>query len=279
MIDSLPDTLVKTTPNGNLNHENDHALQVHQLAAGYPGDRRAITQISFSVNKGERIAIIGPNGAGKSTLFKAIVGLIPFTEGSISIHGEDCRTSHNLVGYVPQQEAIDWSFPVTVFDVIMMGRARQIGWFRQRRRKDIAVVHQLIEQFSFQHLASRQIGELSGGQRRRVFIARALAQETDVILLDEPFNGVDTLAEQEIMDALDILTSNGITILLATHDIDKAARHFDRMMLLKQEILAFGTPDTVLKPEILKAAYGGTIQVFQQGTESLIVADDNCCGD
>jgi len=174
------------------------ALSVVDLSAGYAGQGKAIEGVNFEVLSGERVAVIGPNGAGKSTLFKAIVGLIPFSSGSISIHGKDCRSSHNLVGYVPQQEEIDWSFPANVYDVVMMGRTRQIGWLRWPRRLDHEIVHSVLEQVGLANFANRQIGQLSGGQKRRVFIARALAQETDVLLLDEPFSGVDVAANTKL---------------------------------------------------------------------------------
>lgn len=251
------------------------ALDVHRLAAGYSGDRHAISDISFTVAAGSRVAVIGPNGAGKSTLFKAIVGLIPFTMGHISIHGEDCHSSHGFVGYVPQQGDIDWSFPVSVFDVVMMGRSRHIGWFRLPGQKDRDIVHTILEQLSLTDLANRQIGELSGGQRRRVFVARALAQETRVLLMDEPFTGVDTTAEQEIMDTLNILTDNGITILLATHNMEKASTAFDQILLLKKRLLAFGTPQEVMQPDILMQAFGGAIRLFQNGQEMVMITDNH----
>jgi ABC-type Mn2+/Zn2+ transport system ATPase subunit len=258
---------------------NQPALEVHQLAAGYAGDRRAIRDISFVVQTGERVAVIGPNGAGKSTLFKAIVGLIPFTMGHISIYGEDCHSSHNFVGYVPQQGDIDWSFPVSVFDVVMMGRARHIGWFRLPRKHDRDIVYNILEQLSLANLANRQIGELSGGQKRRVFVARALAQETQVLLMDEPFAGVDTSAEQEIMDTLDILTQNGITMLLATHDMAKATTDFDKILLIKQKQLAYGNPSDVMQADILAEAFGGGIRVFNDGQTMLMFTDNHGVGD
>ena len=255
------------------------ALEVHQLSAGYAGDRQAIRDINFTVQAGERVAVIGPNGAGKSTLFKAIVGLIPFTMGHISIYGEDCHSSHNFVGYVPQQGDIDWSFPVSVFDVVMMGRARHIGWLRLPRKKDRDIVHTILEQLSLTDIAHRQIGELSGGQKRRVFIARALAQETYVLLMDEPFTGVDTSAEQDIMDTLEILTKNGITMLLATHDMAKATTHFDKILLIKQTNLAYGKPSEVMQADHLADAFGGGIRVFNDGQEMLMFTDNHGVGD
>lgn len=239
------------------------ALVVRQLGTGYPGNRHALANISFTVEMGERVAIIGPNGAGKSTLIKAIVGLLQFNSGNISIFGEDCHSSHSLVGYVPQQNLIDWSFPVTVYDVVMMGRSGHIGWFRLPRRVDHEAVRDILEHLSLKDLAKRQISELSGGQRRRVFIARALAQDSRVLLLDEPFTGVDQHAEGEIIEALDIMTEQGITIMMSTHHMENVALHFDKILVLSQgEIAAFGTPDEVLKPQMLRQAFGATITMY-----------------
>lgn len=255
------------------------ALDVNNLSAGYPGDKRAIDGLTFSIQPGERVALVGPNGAGKSTLFKAIAGLIPFTEGEISVFGEDCRSSHAFVGYVPQQNEIDWAFPVTVYDVVMMGRARKNRWFPWWRSNDHAAIRDLLKQLNLIKLANRQISQLSGGQRRRVFIARALAQDTRVLLMDEPFSGVDTTAEQEIMNTLDVLTEQGITILLATHNMGLAARDFDRILLLKRRLLALGRSEDVMQPEILRQAYGGALSVFQQENEMIFITDEHGAGD
>lgn len=255
------------------------ALDVQNVSAGYLGDPRTIEHLTFSVEQGERIALVGPNGAGKSTLFKAIAGLIPFTNGSISVYGEDCRSSHSYIGYVPQHNEIDWSFPVTVYDVVMMGRARYSRWFPWWQNDDRDRVCSMMEKLSIAHLSKRQINELSGGQKRRVFIARALAQDARVLLMDEPFNGVDTAAEQEIMNTLDLLTAQGITIVLATHDMGRAARDFDRVMLLKHTLLAYDTPQNVMQADVLRQAYGGALTVFQQGNETIFIADEHGAGD
>ena len=254
------------------------ALQVDQLSAGYPGNRHALRDISFVVDPGARIAIIGPNGAGKSTLFKAIVGVLPITSGQISIYGEDCHSSHSNVGYVPQQSAIDWSFPASVFDVALMGRSRHIGWFRLPGKDDREIVRDILEHLSLSELADRQISELSGGQRRRVFIARALAQDTRIMVLDEPFSGVDQSAEQEIIETLEILTNHGITILLSTHHMENATLHFDKILILKGKVLAYGEPNTVMKPENLTRAFGGAIPVFAHGDELLMFSKDGVGG-
>lgn len=240
-------------------------LSVRNVSAGYSSAPDALLDVSFEVRQGERIAVLGPNGAGKSTLFKAIVGVIPFTEGEISIHERDCHTSHSLVGYVPQHNAVDWKFPATVGDVVMMGRLRQIGWFRLPGRKHWDVVDQLLEQVGLYDLRKRQIGQLSGGQRQRVFIARALAQETDVLLLDEPFSGVDAAAEQEILDVLDRLQAQGVTVIIATHDLNLAATRFDRVLLIRQQVIAFGTPAEVFTAEHFQAAYGSHVGTFRDG--------------
>ena len=262
--------------NGHLNMIP--ALDVRDLSAGYPGERRTIHNLTFSVQSGERVALIGPNGAGKSTLFKAIAGLIPFTSGDISVQGQDCRSSHTYVGYVPQQSEIDWTFPVTVYDVVMMGRARHSRWFPWWRGSDHEAVDALLERLSLTALSKRQIGELSGGQKRRVFIARALAQEANILLMDEPFTGVDTAAEQEIIATLDVLTAQGITILLATHDLGRAAQDFDRVLLLKQRLLAYGEPEAVIQADVLRQAFGGALSVFRQGNETIFIADEHGAG-
>jgi manganese/iron transport system ATP-binding protein len=255
------------------------ALTVEDLSAGYVGNREAMTAISFDVQRGERVGVLGPNGAGKSTLFKAIVGLIPHHTGRISIHGEDCRASHNMVGYVPQHEEIDWRFPVTVRDVVMMGRLREIGWFRWPGRHDWEAVDATLARVGMGQFWDRQIGQLSGGQKRRVFIARALAQATDVLLLDEPFSGVDAAAENEIMELLDLLRAEHVSVILATHDMHMAGRAFDRLLLINRSVIAYGPPDEVFTPETLGQAYGGRIGVFQTGGQTIIIADEHGCPD
>ncbi len=255
----------------NLNAASDPpALQVDRVSAGYRGNREALDDISFSVEKGERVAVVGPNGAGKSTLFKAIVGVMQISSGRITIYGEDTHRSHTNVGYVPQQSAIDWSFPASVFDVVMMGRCRHIGWFRWPRKVDRDFVRDILERLSLSALANRQISELSGGQRQRVFIARALAQDSRVMVLDEPFTGVDQTAEQEIIESLDILTNQGITLLWSTHHMENAALHFDKILILRQRLLAFGPPDNTLTTANLRDAFGAALPVMTPGDDLLM---------
>ncbi|TVR23074.1 MAG: metal ABC transporter ATP-binding protein [Anaerolineaceae bacterium] len=254
------------------------ALVVEHLSAGYPGHRRAIDDISFSVWRGERVAVIGPNGAGKSTLFKALAGIIPHQTGAISLHGEDCRTSHMLIGYVPQSDGVDLTFPVTVYDVVMMGRAREIGWFRWPRRADHLIVAEALERVGVWDLRNRQIGQLSGGQRQRVFIARALAQQTDVLLLDEPFSGVDVNAEHEIMNTLNSLQQGGITMLIATHDLHMASTQFDKLLAINQRMVGYGDSGEVFTPNVLQATYGGRVGIVGNGDEQMVVIADAQAG-
>lgn len=255
------------------------ALLVDRVSAGYRGNRHALDDISLKVEMGERVAVIGPNGAGKSTLFKAIVGVVQISSGRITIYGDDTHISRTNVGYVPQQNAIDWSFPASVFDVVMMGRCRHIGWFRWPGKDDHASVREILERLSLTELAGRQIGELSGGQRQRVFIARAMAQDTRLMLLDEPFTGVDQTAEQEIIESLDILTKHGITLLLSTHHMENAALHFDKVLILRQRLLAYGPPVEALTAANLRNAFGSALPIMTKGDDLLMFSVDYADGE
>jgi ABC-type Mn2+/Zn2+ transport system ATPase subunit len=251
-------------------------LDVKYLSAGYSADL-AIEDISFAVRQGERIALVGPNGAGKSTLLKAVVGLLRTTGGLVSIHGDASPQATRHVAYVPQFEEVDWSFPVSVWDVVMMGRARHIGWFRLPLANAVhaTVVRQALSRVGLLDYANRPIGELSGGQKRRVFIARALAQGANILLLDEPFAGVDARAQEALMEVLDGLEPDGVTVLLATHDLTLASSRFNRILLLHKNLVAFGTAADVFKPDLLAQAYGGQIAICQSGGQVLVVADQH----
>ncbi len=238
----------------------------------------ALDDISFEVAQGERVAVVGPNGAGKSTLFRVIAGLIRPTAGTLRIFGQPAG-EHLCIAYVPQRSQVDWSFPVTVADVVMMGRSGKIGLFRWPRRQDWQVVEGALERVGMHDLSERRIGELSGGQQQRVFLARALAQEAELLLLDEPLNGLDAPSQQAIFDVLDALKALGITVLVATHDLDQAAAQFDRMMLLNRRLVVFGPPAHVLTPAHLLAAYGGHLHLLPGGDvqDERILLADTCC--
>jgi manganese/iron transport system ATP-binding protein len=245
-------------------------LTVDNLTVTYNG-KLALEGVTFKVQASERVAIVGPNGAGKSTLFKALVGLIQPNIG-------DVETNDATFGYVTQRSTVDWSFPVTVHDVVMMGRIARMGWLRWQRPRDREIVQRCLEQVGMLDYARRQIGELSGGQQQRVFIARALAQEPDIILMDEPFSAVDTPSQEAILQILDLLRSQGVTVLVSTHDLNLAVERFDRLALLNGQLIAYGTPQQVVTPGTLAAAYGG--QALWRGDDyAMVVGDIDCCGE
>lgn len=251
-------------------HTHTTALSVQGLQVSY-GATQALQDISFDVAAGQRLAIIGPNGAGKSTLLMAVAGLLRPQGGSISLYGHQ-------PGYVPQHENVDLSFPVTVYDVVMMGLVRQIGWLRWPGAPQRALVQQALERVGMADYSGRQIGELSGGQRRRVFIARALAQQSDMLLLDEPFAGVDAGAQAGLMEVLNTLHSQGMTIILSTHDLALAFQQFDRVMALRERIIAHGRPQEVYRPEVLAALYGGAVAAFEDEKLTVFVDEHGCEG-
>lgn len=234
----------------------------------------ALQDINFSLARGEQVAVIGPNGAGKSTLLKLIAGTIKPSDGEVLMYGA-APSEHICIAYVPQRSQLDLSFPVTVEDVVMMGRARKIGLFRRPSRQDWGFVRESLARVNAAEWGKRQIGELSGGQQQRVFIARALAQETDLLLLDEPMNGLDVPSQEKIFEILAKLRPDGVTVLVATHDLNLAAERFDRVMLVHKRLLAFGPGAEVITPENLLAAYGGHIHQF--GESGMVV--DDCCNE
>ena len=228
-----------------------------RLRAGRRLEQRlALSNVSFRVTAGEMVAVVGPNGAGKSTLFNLVVGTVRPSHGSIHVYGHD-PNQHTCIAYVPQRNQYDWSFPVTAWDVVMMGRVASIGLFRHPGKRDREIVDQCLERVDAANLATKQIGDLSGGQQQRIFIARALAQEAELLMLDEPFSGLDGPSGEAIMEILDSLSLEGVTILTATHDINLAAQRFSRIMLLNGRIVALGSPEVVLDADNLLLAYGG----------------------
>lgn len=252
-------------------------LEAAGLTVRYNG-RMALDGVSFQLVSGERVAVVGPNGAGKSTLFKAIAGVISPTDGEVKIAGH-CPGRHICIAYVPQRSQVDWSFPVTVADVVMMGRIGQIGLLRRPGRRDAVRVRECLEVVGLSDLADRQIGELSGGQQQRMFIARALAQEAGLMLMDEPLNGLDIPSQEHIFRILDDLRGRGVTVMVATHDLHQAAERFDRAMLLNRRLLGFGRPEEVFTPELLHVAYGGHLHLLQMDDGTMMLGDTCCGGD
>jgi manganese/iron transport system ATP-binding protein len=249
-------------------------LEASHVTVRYDG-RAALDDVSFRLVRGERIAVVGPNGAGKSTLFKVISGVLNPTSGEVRVAGH-CPDSHICIAYVPQRSQVDWSFPVTVADVVMMGRSGRLGVLRRPGRQDWAVVRQSLEVVRLDDLSGRQIGELSGGQQQRMFIARALAQEAELMLMDEPLTGLDIPAQEEVFHIMDELRRRGVTAMVATHDLNLAAEQFDRVMLLNGTLLGIGHPDDVFTPDRLQLAYSGHLHLIP--TESGMMAlSDTCC--
>ncbi|GAB4581574.1 MAG: metal ABC transporter ATP-binding protein [Anaerolineales bacterium] len=261
----------------NVRHENDTAiLDVSDLTVRYNGVA-ALDSVSFQLRIGERVAVVGPNGAGKSTLFKVVAGVLPATHGEVKVFGHGPE-GHICIAYVPQRSQVDWRFPVNVADVVMMGRIGKIGLFRWPQKRDWDVVRESLDLVGMTHLAKRQIGELSGGQQQRVFIAQALAQKADLILMDEPLNGLDAPSQEAIFDLLDELKRRHVTVMVATHDLHIAAERFDRVMLLNRKLLGFGLPFEIIAPERLVEAYGGQMQVIATPDGKQVMIEE-CCHD
>ena len=250
-------------------------LEVVGVGVRYNG-RSALENVSFHLANGERVAVVGPNGAGKSTLFKAISGVLHPSMGEVNVAGH-CPGSHICIAYVQQRSQVDWRFPVTVSDVVMMGRTGKIGLFRRPGRSDWTYVRECLEVVDLGDLGDRQIGELSGGQQQRMFIARALAQEAALMLMDEPLSGLDIPSQEGIFDILDKLRGRGVTVMVATHDLNMAADRFDRVMLLNGRLLGIGRPEEVFTPALLQQAYGDHLRMVQTA-DGVMVVSDTCCG-
>lgn len=250
----------------------DVAVEIQDLTVSYRGVV-ALRDVSLTVKRSEKVAVVGPNGAGKSTLFKAIVGLIPIQHGAVHVLDGSARRG---IAFVPQHTQVDLKFPVSVSDVVLMGRIGHIGWLRWGSGTDREAVKTALEQVGLVSLAGRRLWELSGGQRQRVFIARALTQGAGILLMDEPFSGIDLPSQDTILRILDELTQDGITILLSTHDLNLAVERFDRLALLNRRLVAFGESRTVITPETLMATYGG--QAVWKGEDyAMVVGDIGCC--
>jgi manganese/iron transport system ATP-binding protein len=250
-------------------------LEASRLTVRYNG-HPALEDVSFRLGSGERVAVVGPNGAGKSTLFKVIAGVLDPTVGEVQVAGH-CPGGHICIAYVPQRSQVDWTFPVTVADVVMMGRAGRVGLLRRPQRGDWERVRQCLQVVGMTDLADRQIGELSGGQQQRMFIARALAQEAALMLMDEPLTGLDVPAQEDIFHIMDELQQRQVTVMVSTHDLNLAAERFDRVMLLNKRLLGIGRPNDVFTPERLRAAYGDHLHLVQTDS-GVMVLSDTCCG-
>ena len=275
-IDTLRRPAVLTGPL-QPHHLDQPILALHNVSARYNG-HYALDDVSFELIAGEQVAVVGPNGAGKSTLFRVIAGVLPASSGQVTVYGSQ-PGGHICIAYVPQRSQVDWRFPVNVADVVMMGRVGKLGLFRRPGRKDWDLVHQSLQVVGMDNLARRQIGELSGGQQQRVFIARALAQEAELMLMDEPLTGLDVPSQQDIFEVLAALRARKVTVMIATHDLNLAAERFDRVMLLNRRLLGLGVPGHVFTPEHLMAAYGGHIHMIETAAGTMVLSDTCCEGE
>lgn len=258
-----------------IKHETDQPiLDVHRVSVELSG-REVLKEITFHLHVGERVALVGPNGAGKSTLFKVIVGVLPATSGEVNVFGTSSG-KHHCIAFIPQRSQVDWRFPVSVFDVVMMGRTAKMKPFNIPGREHQAIVRHALETVGMQDLANRQIGQLSGGQQQRMFIARALAQEAELMLMDEPLSGLDDPSQESLLQLMEKLEKEKVTMMVATHDLDQAAQHFNRILLLNQRLIRFGSSADVLNPENLKIAYGGRLR-FMDDARSVLAIDHSCC--
>jgi len=259
-----------------VNRISGPGIAVNDITVAYRNGTIPLRHASFTTPRGSITALVGVNGAGKSTIFKAIMGFVPLAAGSISILGQEGRKAQrqNLVAYVPQSEEVDWNFPVLVEDVVMMGRFGHMNMFRIPRANDRHKVAAALDRVNMTDFAKRQIGELSGGQKKRVFLARAIAQEGEVILLDEPFTGVDVKTEETIITLLRALRDEGKVILVSTHNLGSVPEFCDRTVLVKGTVLAYGPTAEVFTRDKLEDAFGGVLRHFVLSGPGLHDDDD-----
>ncbi|MGM0557433.1 MAG: metal ABC transporter ATP-binding protein [Myxococcota bacterium] len=244
------------------------ALEVDGLTASYD-EQPVVDDVSFTVERGDLVGIVGPNGAGKSTMIKAIVGAHRPDAGTVRVLGDRGKKAIRRVTYVPQQESVDWDFPVTVHDVVKQGRYGHVGLLGRLSREDHAAIDEALDFVGMQDYVDRQIGELSGGQRQRVFLARALAQKGEVYLLDEPFVGVDAATEKAIVEVLRRLQDQGRAVMVVHHDLATVREYFDKLLLMNAELIAYGTVEQTFTTELLQQTYGGKLTVLD-GADAVI---------
>ena len=256
--------------------EAESGIITSDLTVTYNDGTTALRNVSLKIPTGTITALVGVNGAGKSTLFKALMGFIPTVKGEISILGQSVKSAlkKNFIAYVPQAEEVDWSFPVLVQDVVMMGRYGHMGFFRKTRQQDILEVEHALNRVGMTNFKDRQIGELSGGQRKRVFLARALAQKSKIILLDEPFTGVDVKTETAIIKLLDEMRKEEKIMLVSTHNLGSVPEFCDRTILIKETILAYGKTENTFTRQNLELAFGGVLRHFVLSGTDLHDDDD-----
>lgn len=243
--------------------ENINTLEITDLTVAYD-NKPVLWDIDLNIPKGVLMAIVGPNGAGKTTLIKAIQGLVPAAAGRVLVSGKKYSENRGLVGYVPQRGSVDWDFPTSVVDVVKMGTYGTLGWFKRPGKKEENMALGALEKVGMLDFRDRQISKLSGGQQQRVFLARALVQNAEIYLMDEPFQGVDATTEKAIITILKDLRSQGKTLVVVHHDLQTVREYFDSVALLNVRIVASGKVDNVFTAENLQATYGGRVKFLDQ---------------
>jgi manganese/zinc/iron transport system ATP- binding protein len=249
-------------------------LEIHDLTVSYD-QNPVLWNVDLSLPAGKLIGILGPNGAGKSTLIKSIMGLIPPTSGYVKIFDKPLNDVRSRISYVPQRESVDWNFPASVLDVVLMGTYGKLGLFRRPGKKEKDLALDCLEKVGMTGFVKRQISELSGGQQQRVFIARALAQQADLYLMDEPFAGVDMATETAIFQLLQEMTAAGKTVLVVHHDIHSAMNFFDWVIMLNLHLVASGPKDQVMTEDLLRKTYGGKLNLLTKVTDLIRNKDFN----
>lgn len=249
-------------------HPDDAPLAIHDLTVAYHR-KPVLWDVDLDIPDGKLVGVVGPNGAGKSTLIKACLDLIPRASGEIGIYGKSYKEQRHLVAYVPQRESVDWDFPVSALDVVAMGAYRRLGWFRRVTKEESEKARDCLDQVGIGHLADRQISQLSGGQQQRVFLARALIQDAELYLMDEPFAAVDAATEEAIVSLLRTLSEKGKTCLVVHHDLATVTTYFDWLVLLNMRIVASGPAETTFTRENLQKTYGGKLSLLEKAAEAL----------
>ena len=243
-------------------------VEIHDLTVTY-NKKPVLWDIDLTLPAGNIIGVIGPNGAGKSTMIKSIMGLVPLSSGYVKIFDEDLDEVRQRVSYIPQKESVDWDFPASVMDVVLMGRYGKLGLFTRPRKADKEVALECLRRVDMETYANRQISQLSGGQQQRVFLARALAQEADLYFMDEPFSGVDAATELAIVELMKTMSNQGKTVVVVHHDLQSAVEYFDWVVLLNLRLIANGPLDQVMTPELLQETYGGKLTLLAEVGELL----------
>ena len=244
------------------------AIQIHDMTIAYH-KKPVLWDVDLDIPEGKLVGIIGPNGAGKSTMIKALMDLVPKASGWAKIYGRPYAETRKLIGYVPQRESVDWDFPISALEVVLMGRYGHLGWLRRPGSQDRVLAAQALEKVGMSEFCDRQISQLSGGQQQRVFLARALAQDARVYMMDEPFAGVDAATERAIIDLLVELRTQGKTILVVHHDLQTVTQYFDWVIMLNMRAVASGPTGEVFTDENLQKTYGGRLTVLSDAAQAV----------